>query len=97
MNNNIEIQLNELGITNDPSPAGKHLELFLKRKGISIANASKALSVSHSTLSRLIAGGRLTEELAEKLVVVYGLSAKILFRAQADYQASVVLKRLNAA
>lgn len=77
----------------EPPGSAKLVERRLAKRELSVANASKLLGVSHSTLSRYLAGGSLTVNLAAKLAKL-DLDVSTLFNLEAAknaYQAKQLI------
>lgn len=80
-----------------PKGAYAYVERYIKGRGISPAAAARAVGVVRSTMSRLLNGGSLTEEMAAKLNIAYGLDPETLFNLEAKahtYQTEVIRREL---
>jgi len=76
-----KIKLN--GINTQPKAASAHIKRYFERNNISASAAAKTMGISQSTVSRLLCGGSLSEEMAANLSKHYGLSVTLLFNMEA--------------
>ena len=69
-----------------PHPGEAILMSYIEDGGLSVSGLARALGVSHSTLSRILAGrARITAEMAIRLEIVLGPSAAMWLRMQAAF------------
>jgi len=70
-----------------PESAGVYFGDFLKRKNLTPNAASKQLKVSQSTVQRLVDGAQLSENMAARIKLVFGIDPEILMKIEAKYRA----------
>lgn len=68
---------------------GEYIEEWLEDEGMTQTEAAKRLGISRKHVNRVIAGARLTEDLAQALEIVTGTPARRWLQIEAQYRADV--------
>lgn len=84
------------GETDYAVPTGEFIEEWLEENDMSQAQLARRMGVSPKHISKLIAGARLTENMALKLELVTGVAARIWLGYEATYRADVARLGLEA-